>query len=216
MIFQWLFIKRPHTYISKINGTITIGEKSGKKSLFSGGVTQSGGEIAPMWEKIIGDIYTQGIKPKNILILGVGGGSVIHAIRTYDKKASITGIEMDPFMKQVALEQFGIKENEKQKIVIANAIFWVQKQSRVRGLVYDTIIVDLYIGPLNPEKARTHAFLKQVKSLLKPKGIVLYNAHYQKKNIGEYEVFRRLTNKTFHKVEEVFSYPLNRVLCLNN
>lgn len=204
------------TYQSDINGTITIGKQKNEKALYAGGVTQSGGEIAPMWDEVIGNVYRDShAKPQNdILILGVGGGSVIHAIRKYDKKAMITGIELDPVMMQVAREQFGIEENAKQKIIIVDAKQWIQKQSRTSRLVYGTIIVDLYIGPLNPPKARTKAFLEQLKTLAKPNGIIIYNAHYQKKNKGEYERFRKITDAVFENVEEVFAYPLNRVLCM--
>ncbi|MBP9719092.1 MAG: hypothetical protein KBD46_01375 [Candidatus Levybacteria bacterium] len=232
------------TYQSSINGTITIGNRNDEKALYSGGVTQSGGEIAPMWDEVIKKIYchlpkgvcdlqfisgsklkrtkiqkeilkrVQDDMGKHILILGVGGGSVINAIRKYDTTTKITGIELDPMMKQVALEQFEIKENAKQKIVIADAIAWLQKQSRISRLVYDTIIVDLYIGPLNPPKSREKTFLLQLKKLLKQNGTILYNAHYQKKNSGEYEAFREIIDKTFKNVDEVFSYPLNRVLLL--
>lgn len=204
------------TYQSNINGVITIGKRHSEKALYAGGVTQSGGEIAPMWDTVIGNVYRDShAKPQNdILILGVGGGSVIHAIRKHDKKAFITGIELDPVMKQVAFEEFGIKENAKQKIIIADAKQWIQKQSRTSRLVYGTIIVDLYIGSLNPPKARTKAFLEQLKTLAKPHGIIIYNAHYQKKNKGEYEEFRKTTDAIFENVEEVFVYPLNRVLVL--
>lgn len=221
------------TYQSDINGVITIGKRNNEKALYSGGVTQSGGEIAPMWDEVIRKIYNnrhsgkqsasrilkkndpgQARMTNTILVLGVGGGSVIQAIRKHDRKALITGIELDPVMKQVAFEQFGIKESKKEKIIIANAIEWIQKNHQVRGLVHGLIIVDLYIGSLNPLHARKRKFLEQLKSILKPKGIILYNAHYQTKNKGEYEAFRKMTDKTFQSVEEVFAYPLNRVLLL--
>ena len=221
MKINWLSIEKPITYKSKINGTITIGKRNNEKALYAGGVTQSGGEITPMWDEVIGNLYKGGIpdqvrddKDKNILVLGVGSGSVIHAIRNHDKTANILGIELDPVMKQAAIEQFGIKETKLQKIIIADAITWIQKQSRISELVYGTIIVDLYIGPLNPPKARTKKFLMQLNKMFKPKGIILYNAHYQKKNTGEYEAFRKITDKIFSNAEEVFSYPLNRVLLL--
>ena len=242
MNISWFIIKRPKTYKSSLNGMITVGTDTKNKGIFSGGVTQSGKEIAIMWNEVVKNLYTshpkfisrshkmlkqampdlpagrqggrqvQHEKKRNILILGVGGGSVIHAIRQFDKAANITGIELDPVMKQIAIEQFGIVEDKKQKIIIADAISWVKKQSRISRLVYRLIVVDLYIGPLNPKKARMKAFLEQIKTLLKPEGIILYNAHFQKKNPGEYESFQKLTNKLFKKTEAVFSYPLNRVL----
>ena len=250
MILSWLGLTKPIIYRSKINGTITIGTNKKNTALFSGGVTQSGGEITLMWEKVIKKVYchpefilrytqdpelvewisgshkmpktsfaqdlrrAKRVRHDNILLLGVGGGSVIHAIRRYDKQAMITGIELDPVMKEVAQKQFGIKEDKKQKIIIADAIAWTKKQSRISRLVYGTIIVDLYIGPLNPDKSRTKVFFMQLKKLVKPHGIILYNAHYQKKNIGEYEAFRKIIDKTFENVEEVFTYPLNKVLLL--
>jgi spermidine synthase len=210
MNFSWLRLTRPLTYISKIHGTVTIGTKHKAKSLFSGGVTQSGGEIAIMWNNVISRFYKDCTPPKNILILGVGGGSVIHSIRAYDTKVKIIGIEVDPIMKQIATEQFAIKESRNQKIIIADAIAYLFKETQK----YDLIIVDLYIGPLNPSKSRTKKFIKQLSITLKKNGTIFYNAHYQKNNIGEHEKFLKMINNVFSKSTEVFAYRLNRLLVL--
>lgn len=209
MNFGWLHIKRPRTYTSKIHGIITVGT-SKNKGLFAGGVTQSGGEIAKMWDTVIHSYYQQFPKPKTILVLGVGGGSVIHAIRNHDQKTRIIGVEKDPVMKQIASNEFGLKDDRKQTIIIADAISYIDKEKKH----YDLIIVDLYIGPLNPVKSRTKVFLQKLKKTMKSKGAIFYNAHYQKKNSSEYEKFRKVTDTLFTQTEEVFSYPLNRVLRL--
>jgi spermidine synthase len=163
-----------------------------------------------MWNEVITHFYKNGGNPKNILILGVAAGSVIHAIRAHSKSAKIIGIEIDPMMKQIATQHFAIHESKNQKIVIADAIPYLFKQTQT----YDLIIVDLYIGPLNPQKSRTKKFIEQLKVVLKKNGVVFYNAHYQKKNTYEHENFLKKVTRVFPTTTEVFAYRLNRVLRL--
>jgi hypothetical protein len=63
------FLKPKVTYQSKINGKITIGLREGNKALFSGNVTQSGGEIKPMWDEVMADFYKRNLNQKKFLIL---------------------------------------------------------------------------------------------------------------------------------------------------
>ena len=50
--------------------------------------------------------------PKSVLILGLGGGAIIHSIRYFFPQAKITCVELDPIHIQIAKKWFNIpKEN---------------------------------------------------------------------------------------------------------
>lgn len=192
--------------ISSISGTIKIGKSYGRKTLFVQGVAQSGGEYEFMWNKSVQQISAI----RNALVLGVGGGTVIQVLQKRFPDLSITGIELDPTILQLAREEFNIKENTKLKLLREDAIQWIQRNTKK----YDCIVVDLYIAAKNPPLSRTKNFLQQIKNSLSSNGVVLINCHYDKANPKEYEDYFTLCEEVFSSVQSVFSYPKNHILKL--
>ena len=111
---------------------------------------------------------------------------------------------------KIALKNGLFKVEKRTKIKIADGITWVHQEKNT----YDLIIVDLYLGDKNIARSRENPFLKEVKTCLKPGGIVLYSCHYTDGKRGEYnELVRRL--KTLYKrAEVVFEFPKNKILLL--
>jgi spermidine synthase len=76
---------------------------------------------------------------QKILVLGVGGGAVIHQLHHYIKPQIITGIEYNPVHIWVAQEYFSLDYNE-LSLIDADAIEWLK---RYDGEPFDMIIDDL-------------------------------------------------------------------------
>jgi spermidine synthase len=77
---------------------------------------------------------------KRILVLGVGGGSVIQLLHKYVKPDEIVGIELNPTHTSIAKRFFGINKNI-AKLHTADAISWLEKY---KGQPFDMIIDDLF------------------------------------------------------------------------
>lgn len=165
-----------------------------------------------MWNDVISTVVKSGLNARSILLLGVAGGTIINSIRKPYPQATITGIEIDPVIIQVGEKYFGLKENKLLSIIIDDAVKWVTNHDS-KGK-YDLIIIDMYIGALNPRKGRTESFLVKVKKLLKNRGTIIYNCDYQIKNINKYLRYKKICEQHFKIVEEIFSYDLNRILLL--
>lgn len=200
------------TYSSPINGEITLGKQQNEKAIFAGGVTQSGGELVSMWDTVIGNLYKKNMQVHRFLLLGVGAGMIFRVVRKYYPKATMIGVDIDPVMKQVAIEQFGWKDTKSQKIVLADATVWLKEKAPKN--YFDLIAVDLFVGAFNAPKTRSSSFLELLKLTVKHHGSILYNAHYQASRPNEYKKFCSITSRMFKTSNEVFSYPLNRVLQL--
>ncbi len=203
-----IFLNRNKRYKSKINGSIHIGKRSENKALFSGGVTQSGGELIQMWKSVSKRIKKEYPTAKICLVLGVAGGTFISSILKPFPKMEITGIELDKTMIDIYLSNF--KEDKiKIKLINDDAIKWIKNNS----FKYDVILVDLYIGRHNPLKARKRIFLMNILKNLNKKGIIIYNSHFDINNKEEFEKFKKLT-ETFYNTQIIYEFPLNRVLLL--
>lgn len=212
---RWFSFKKTPRIVapSSIHGTISVGNSFGKKALFAGNFPQSGGEFVYMFDTIIKKIKEVGFTPCTCLLLGVAGGTVIEAIHAYYPRCIITGIEIDPALIDVAKKQFSLKENAKTKIIIADAVAWVQAHNKSKQ--YDLVIADLFIGELNAPHVREKPFLLQLKNIVSSQGVILYNSHYQKRNKEDFKTFKQRLSQVFSTVEETFAYPKNRVLLLH-
>lgn len=197
---------------SKLNREIKIVESFGKKTLLAGGVPQSGGEYIFMWEKVIGTLLSEGEKINSCLVLGVGGGSVIWILRKRYPEVKITGIEIDPAVVAASKKYFKLKSSPDLKIIIADAIEWVNQQKGKKH--FDLIVVDLFLGRLNPQESREMDFLKNIDKLRAKDGMIIYNSHFTPGRTEELEKLFKGCKSIFTKVREVFSYPFNRVLLL--
>jgi len=77
---------------------------------------------------------------QRVLVLGVGGGTVIQQIHRYLKPNNIIGIELNPLHLFVAKKYFKVKHSSIQ-LIEANAIQWLENY---KGEKFDLIIDDLF------------------------------------------------------------------------
>lgn len=195
---------------SPIHGPITFIKIKGNKALRAGGVTHSGGEILPMWEEVLNNIANNGSQITNCLLLGVGGGDVLKILKRQYPRAYVVGVEIDPVMVEIAQKEFGLSVDNNTEIIIEDAIKWTKENQTKKK--FDIIVCDLYIGPLNPIESRTKQYILNLKQMLSPDGVLVYNAHFQEKNKQEFEILMKNMRSLFSHVDIAFSYPLNRVL----
>jgi len=210
-VLSYIFPQTITSSFSPTNGEIKVIEYFGKKALYVDGAPQSGAEITPMWEKIISKIKNQKSKIKNCLVLGVGGGDVIKAIRKYYPEAKITAVEIDPIMIEIAKKYFGLETSDTY-IIVSDAISWVKNSKKK----FDLIIIDLFIGKLNPSDSHGRFFLSDLKRLSATHGFIVFNGHYQENNPDEYKKFKKSCQTVFPRFEEIFAYRHNRVVKLSS
>ena len=79
-------------------------------------------------------------KLQRVLVLGVGGGTVLKQIQKYISPQCITGIELNPVHLTVAKKYFGLK-HKSFELVEADAIDWL---TTYKGEKFDLIIDDLF------------------------------------------------------------------------
>lgn len=203
------FLKRKPEFQSDINGRIVLDKRYGQRALVTGKITQSGGELVRMWEKVLSQNIDERQPIKTALLLGVGGGMILRLFHRYFPKAKLYGVEMDPVMISIAKEYFDLTESLNETVYEVDALSWVRKEKKQ----YDLIVVDLFIHEKNAKGTREKGFLLDLRRILRQSGVILYNAEYSAEKTEEHTAFLDLC-LTLFEVEEVYAYPLNRVLKL--
>ena len=111
----------------------------------------------------------------NVLMIGLGGGSVQRAFEHDYPGVKIETVEIDPMVVQVAKDYFNFKESEKQKLHVEDGRVFLRR-STAR---YDLIILDAYIGGRYgssiPQHLATKEFFELVRSHLTTNGVAAYN-----------------------------------------
>lgn len=163
---------------SKINGEIVIREQFGDYALHIQELIQSGGIVRDIWQKALKRIFNLPALPVggqfpifNVLILGLGGGTVVKLINKSWPGAKITGVEIDPEIIKISKKYFGLDKVGNLKIIEDDAFDFVVKTDKK----FDLIIVDMYLGSQYPARAETGKFMKDIKKILSEKGVIVFN-----------------------------------------
>jgi spermidine synthase len=112
--------------------------------------------------------------PKNILIVGLGGGTLATALTELIPKAYIDVVEIDPAVFSVAKEFFNYTPNKNTRIILQDArVFTKRAASKSRR--YDLIMLDAFNGDYIPEHLMTREYLQETRAILSARGVVVAN-----------------------------------------
>lgn len=156
---------------SDFNGELELTWYNGKKHLNTKNANYSYGSL----QKIL-KIGLQNIdlgECKIILILGMGGGSVIKTLRNdFGYKQHITAVEIDPVIINIAKNEFQIYETGQLKIICSDALHFMKHNKRL----FDLIIVDLFVDTEVPTAFFNDSFWKNMTNSISHNGAILFNA----------------------------------------
>lgn len=122
---------------------------------------------------------------ENVLLVGLGGGSLVHYYRRHYPEVSLEAVEVDPIIIDVAERFFGV---EGINITCAD----VQDFLRSPGRSYDVIYFDAFLPPSSetsgsgrPLFARSPAFLEALKQRLAAGGVAAFNCQDGRDDVRE-------------------------------
>lgn len=143
--------------------------------------------------------YSKIVQMNDVLVLGLGGGSIIKLLRDdlkYDKQ--ITSVELDPAIIYVAQKYFGIdKYKSKHEIVQTDAFEYILKQQKR----YDLIVIDIFQDAQMPQFLFENYFVSNLKSRLNINGFILFNTIVLNKE-------ERERNNTFKTLFETANFSV--------
>ena len=129
-----------------------------------------GGRAHGYWDDFaVGPLLTRGHR---VLVLGMGGGASIRAVRSADPEATIDAVEIDPVVVRVAAEQFGVEPGPALRIHLGDARRFLATSSSS----YDIIQMDLFRGgPEIPSHLTTQEFYELARGHLNHGGVLMVN-----------------------------------------
>lgn len=202
---SWFSYLYPQTVLrasTEFNRDIRVVETAGTYKLLVNGSSQSGPYIESLWKKVFARFGIGKIRPRRVLVLGVGGGTVIKLLYSIFPHVHITAVDIDPYMTQLGYEFFLIPKAVK--------IVYQDARKYVRSSVnrYDLIIVDLFSGRDIPKFVASTSFLRSLSMLLAKDGCILFNYLREKE-------YRELSDDFFFRLKRIYPEVFDCKLFLN-
>ncbi len=172
-LLSYFVPQKGKVYKSKINGQLELNWHDGKLMLDSENANYSYGALQRALAEGLYHIGKKEVKAfQNILVLGMGAGSVIETLRKdFKNEGKITAIEIDPVVVDLAKKYFKVDAFSNLEIVVKDAFDFVKENTSN----YDFIIVDLFIDRETPEKFSSPEFLQDLVKSIDTGGIILFN-----------------------------------------
>ncbi len=136
--------------------------------------------------------------PVNVLIVGLGGGTLPTTIAQLYPSAHIDVVEIDPAVVVVARRYFGFTPTANMRLFVQDARVW-GKRAAAAPRRYDLIMLDAFNGDYIPEHLMTREYLQETRELLVEDGVIASNTFaisqlYQNESVTYESVFGTFYN----------------------
>lgn len=111
-------------------------------------------------------------KPRSVMVLGLGGGVLIHALRQFDAAIRITAVELRPLVIDFCKRYFRLPLSKKLTLIEADALVYLAQSPHKR---VDLLFCDLFDSHGVAAGALSTAFLQHCQRQLKADGILVLN-----------------------------------------
>lgn len=153
------------------HGVLEVNLVNGRKVLDTLNSNYSFGSLQEILKRGIQEIPL--IKEyNNILVLGMGAGSVVETLRKdFHTNAQIDLVDFDSEIIEIAKQHFNLHLNKNVKLIEADAFQFMKECNQQ----YDLIIVDLFIDNCIPEKFLGPDFIQFLNKQLAKNGSIIFN-----------------------------------------
>ncbi len=113
-------------------------------------------------------------RPRTILIIGLGGGTLPTTLSRLIPGVAIDVVEIDPAVVRVAKKYFRFAAGPRMSVTEEDGRVFV-KRAISKGRTYDLVMLDAFDHEYIPEHLLTMEFLKEVKQLMGDNGVLAAN-----------------------------------------
>ena len=190
-----------------LHGVLTVRWEAGAKVLNSANGNQSFGALHRVWQLIFDELDLRRDPPRDVLLLGLGGGSVPTILREeLGVAAPITAVELDPVMVELGRRHFGLGSHAGLHVVAGDATMQVHNM-RER---FDLVVVDLFDDLDLARGVDTMGFAHALRE--RCSGILCFNTvGYDGISDQRCQRVKENLSRVFGKVDELRVEGVNRV-----
>ncbi len=195
---------------SQYNGHIKIVEFGDIRKIVVDNISQSISYNAKStsrlyWGKVIQILKENFPTLENVLLLGLGGGTLVHLISNNFPNVHITSVELDPIMVDIANNYFDVDKIPNHKVIVEDALRVVVEPLRygLQGMEFNALIVDIYVGEKYPDLGKSGNFISAVKSLIRPGGLIIFNRIYSEDHQEDVNIFIDYVSGFFSNVKNL-------------
>ena len=159
---------------SPYNGKVKVVESNGVRRLVADRYTQSRlldetGKTNHYWDRFKENLPLLEKNPQ-VLILGMGGGTIGRILKTKYSSVKIKGVEIDPLIVELGKKFFYLDDKDIE-LLVEDAGSFISKDTDK----YDAVCVDLFFKEKVSDLLHEENFLKKVRERLKENGVVIIN-----------------------------------------
>lgn len=150
-----------------------------------------------VWGNISRIVYKEAKNPKNILLLGLGAGTMLHYIDEMfpTDTINITSVEIDKEIVRLSKEYFNLDKIKNNKVIIVDAYKFLENPSKFGvNEMFDCVIVDTYLGD-NHTGMIGDRFLGNFETVLKDNSFILFNIVISRKEKGKVQIYKNYLSK---------------------
>jgi spermidine synthase len=111
----------------------------------------------------------------NVLMVGLGGGSVQRSFAHYYSNVTVETVEIDPEVVRIAREYFAFKESPQQRVHVSDGRAFLLRTRRRFGAIFMDAYTENRYGCFVPPHLVTKEFFELAKSRLSTNGVLVYN-----------------------------------------
>lgn len=157
---------------SEYSGVLEVICRKGRYALCTQNAVYSYDDLYINFRDSFAQIDLEKYPKKNILVLGLGLGSIPLLLeKTFKKKYSYTLVEIDPKIVDLAYKYTLKKLQSPINVVCTDALKYMESCSET----FDLVIVDIFIDDQVPSSFESVQFLQNIQRVLTPNALVLYN-----------------------------------------
>lgn len=156
------------------------------------------------WGRLVEIIKEQQPEAKKVLLLGLGGGTIVHLLFRKFPDINIVSIEIDPEVIKISKKYFNADKIPNHRIINEDALRVVVEPEE-HGLSpkeFDVVIVDILAGKKFPDLGKTGNFLAAVKNMTRSGGLVLFNRLYTDDHQEDVDLFQEYVSNFFKDIKE--------------
>ena len=181
---------------SKYSDTLEITWYNGKKHLNTKNANYSYGSLQAILKFGLEKIELKNMN--SILLLGLGGGSVIETLRQdFNYQKQITAIDIDPVIIDIAKTEYQLESNSNTTIICEDALKFIKDNTNK----FDLIIIDLFIDIKVPTQFLELKFWEDVVKSKSTNGVILFNASLEDKKSNKLKTVIEFLKTKVYKVD---------------